>query len=297
MNNEQRKEIEGKTQPTFESEEISNSRNEDATGGRGAESSVRTDDGVPRDVEAASEVRGGERNITPAAKNTDAVKDAEEKAAPEENSENGSDDKNSNGSSEGEENENSPQDTEGEHLIKNEKLRHALKVAGKCFSVGFNVLLVAILLINVYIMIARKVTGQENPRVFGIASAVVLTDSMNGDLEDSFSGNDMIFTVKKKEYNVGDIIMFNTQGTTVTHRIIGIEAEGYVTKGDANNAEDTDRVKYENVVGKVFLVIPKVGVVLRVMTTPLGMMLLAIVCFGAIGLPYFLGSEEEEESV
>lgn len=52
---------------------------------------------------------------------------------------------------------------------------------------------------------------------------------------------------------VGDIICFKlgSESTkTVTHRIINITDEGFVTKGDANEEPDMWTFKKENVVGK-----------------------------------------------
>ena len=54
------------------------------------------------------------------------------------------------------------------------------------------------------------------PTVFGCSSAVVLTGSMSGTVEP----DDLIITHKQSDYTVGDIVMYQTGGTPVTHRII-----------------------------------------------------------------------------
>lgn len=75
----------------------------------------------------------------------------------------------------------------------------------------------------------------------------------------TFEKGDIIIIKKQKEYNVGDIITYETeeQGTKylVTHRIIEINENGYITKGDANNTKDEETI-YENVIrGKLFLTV------------------------------------------
>ena len=62
----------------------------------------------------------------------------------------------------------------------------------------------------------------------------------------------------------GDIIQFKRDGYTVIHRIVDISQteQGetvFTTKGDANNAPDTQAVPLEDVVGRYLFCIPKAG--------------------------------------
>lgn len=53
----------------------------------------------------------------------------------------------------------------------------------------------------------------------------------------------------EKEIAIGDIVVYqNPQGFTI-HRIVEFRNEQVVTKGDANNAEDSP-VRYEDIIGK-----------------------------------------------
>jgi len=79
---------------------------------------------------------------------------------------------------------------------------------------------------------------------------------------------------------VGDIICFKTEAEypkTVTHRIIGITSQGFITKGDANEDPDQWIVKKENVIGKVIAVIPLLGYLGYFVRTPIGFTLLIII--------------------
>ena len=79
---------------------------------------------------------------------------------------------------------------------------------------------------------------------------------------------------------VGDIICFKIESessTTVTHRIINITDEGFITKGDANEDPDQWIVKKENIIGKVIAVIPYLGYLGYFIRTPVGFTLLIVI--------------------
>ena len=90
----------------------------------------------------------------------------------------------------------------------------------------------------------------------------------------------VIKPVDPETLKIGNIICFKIESkspTTVTHRIIGITAEGFITKGDANEDPDTWTVKKENVIGKVISIIPYVGYIGHFARTPIGFILLIII--------------------
>jgi len=79
---------------------------------------------------------------------------------------------------------------------------------------------------------------------------------------------------------IGDIICFKVETeypTTVTHRIIGITSQGFITKGDANEDPDQWIVKKENVIGKLIAVIPLIGYLGYFVRTPIGFILLILI--------------------
>jgi signal peptidase len=69
---------------------------------------------------------------------------------------------------------------------------------------------------------------------------------------------------KLEEVKVGDVIVFKTKDTHVTHRVIKINNDGtFTTKGDANETEDLAPVKFEQYKGKTAFTIPYLGYVLK----------------------------------
>jgi len=99
---------------------------------------------------------------------------------------------------------------------------------------------------------------------------------MSGSMEDGISVNDVVVAVKQPTYNVGDIVSYNYENMLVTHRIVEETQNGYITKGDANNTKD-DEIMKNSIVGKVVLVIPKVGSLIYFCKTPVGMLLLFLI--------------------
>lgn len=151
-------------------------------------------------------------------------------------------------------------------------------------------LLVSLIGYNVYTLAARA-SGRALPKVFGYTSAIIISGSMSGAMEI----NDMVIARVQPSYAQRDVILFrDAHGTIVCHRIVALEDGSYITKGDANNVADADPVPPERVIGKVKLVIPKVGVVQVYMSHPLGMAALAAVVILVVMLPYF-GRKKRDE--
>ncbi len=142
---------------------------------------------------------------------------------------------------------------------------------------------------NLVNIMARKNGVAGNHNVFGFYYGVIISGSMSGTIEI----NDMIFTFKQKEYNVGDIVTFKHGKSLTTHRIVGEADGGFITKGDANNTEDKDVLRQEDIVGKVVFVIPKIGVVMEYMQKPLGMLVLIVIGFGVLVIPEMLSKGKE----
>jgi signal peptidase len=101
--------------------------------------------------------------------------------------------------------------------------------------------------------------------VFPIFPSVIVTGSMEplimpGDvaLIQKINNNDEL-----NEIQIGDVIQFQRDEILIVHRIIDIVEEGeimcYKTKGDNNSAEDKELVKAENIKGRLYKVVPKLG--------------------------------------
>ncbi len=150
------------------------------------------------------------------------------------------------------------------------KSKRVLHCVGQALRILLLVFLGLVLIGNIYVAVARNFLGRKNPTVFGFTASVVLTGSMSGSIE----VNDIVITHRQDSYAVGDVITFDAGGSSATHRIIAADDEGYHTKGDANNTADMMPTEQDAVIGKVILVIPRIGALFGFIRTPLG-----ILCF------------------
>jgi signal peptidase len=88
----------------------------------------------------------------------------------------------------------------------------------------------------------------------------------------------VIKPVDPETLKIGDIICFRlSEPTSITHRIINITDEGFITKGDANEDPDQWIVKKENVIGKAILTVPFIGYLGYFVRTPIGFILLIVI--------------------
>lgn len=159
----------------------------------------------------------------------------------------------------------------------------AVKLAVRILSIGLTVLLAILLVCNVYLITAKAITGKPQPTIFGYSAAVVVSGSMSGSIEI----DDLVVIHREESYAAGDVITFESESgrSVVTHRIVDRTEDGYITKGDANNAADLDPVPEERVVGRVVRVIPKIGLFISYLRTPLGMTCLVLIGLLLIEFP------------
>lgn len=99
-----------------------------------------------------------------------------------------------------------------------------------------------------------------NTGMLGVQPAIVSGVSM----EPTMRAGDLVLTrdVDPDSLQVGDIVRYDKEGTSILHRIIEIaetpQGRVFVTQGDNNNTADSPIVEAQ-VEGKVVLVVPKLG--------------------------------------
>ena len=82
---------------------------------------------------------------------------------------------------------------------------------------------------------------------------------MSGSMEPALKTGGIVFTDTKKRIPEAGDITYQAGKNRVSHRVIRKEAQGYVTKGDANNREDASAVAEEQIIGTVIFFIPYIG--------------------------------------
>ncbi len=168
-----------------------------------------------------------------------------------------------------------------------------LKATWRILSFCLTTLLALVLIFNLLSIGSKYFTGDTYADVFGISTAVVISGSM----EPTISVNDMVVIQEKDNYAEKDVISYiSKNGNLITHRIVDVTDEGFITRGDANDTIDVEvPISEDKVVGKVVYVIPRVGMFLEHLQSPLGMLCVGLIGFVLIGLPSFLDRGRKEE--
>ena len=138
-------------------------------------------------------------------------------------------------------------------------------------------------------VVAFLLISSRTSLLFGIRTFTVLTGSMKPTIQ----VDSLLFTIPEKEYKVSDIITFKRNDVNITHRIVGIQNNQYVTKGDANQSADPILVSKELIVGKTFFTLPYVGKVTSITKTVPGFILL--IALPTLAFIWFEGKTIKEE--
>ena len=115
-------------------------------------------------------------------------------------------------------------------------------------------------------------------------------------MEPAIPVGSIVITKEQSSYEIEDIISFQEEGAIITHRIISIDRERYITKGDANNVADTEEVQQKQILGKVILTIPLLGYLVMWLMSPFGIISLFIIIgiwYIATGRNRGAGNEKE----
>jgi signal peptidase len=159
-------------------------------------------------------------------------------------------------------------------------IRHRI---GTIFGIVVCLLLLPILIINITLIVKSYISADEVPSVGGYLPLIVLSDSMNPEIE---SGDLIICrTVEADEVQTGDVIAFIDpagDGTSVvSHRVTSVTYDdgelSFRTQGDANNSEDEMSVPAENVLGIYKRDIPGVGNIAMFLQTTNGLIICVVI--------------------
>lgn len=133
------------------------------------------------------------------------------------------------------------------------------KYLEKIFKIVTDILLFIIIIaifFTIYAYYQKDVLKRDYISYFGYTFFEVASGSMS----DTINIKDLvIIKIGNDNLKVDDIVTYKNNEDFITHRIVSINDNTIITKGDANN--DSDRpVDISNVLGKVVFVIPSFGV-------------------------------------
>lgn len=98
-----------------------------------------------------------------------------------------------------------------------------------------------------------------------------------GSMEPTIESGALVFVHDTGDYAAGDVVTFTRSGETITHRVVRETADGYVTRGDANDDADDWRVTDDQVAGEVVASVPRYGGLLAFVGTATGYVVTVLV--------------------
>lgn len=140
-----------------------------------------------------------------------------------------------------------------------------------------NVLLIffgIVLLISIYTSVQTKILKKDYVDFFGYSMFEVQTGSMSGTIE----AGDWIVVKLTNKVKLDDIITYKYKNEYITHRIIEVYSDKFVTKGDANNIKD-EPIEKDLIVGKVVKTLPSLAILRNIIFNPTVLLTLIITLF------------------
>lgn len=115
---------------------------------------------------------------------------------------------------------------------------------------------ILIIILGITYIIQITVMNKKYANVLGYSLFEVLTGSMEPTIE---VGDDVLIKVTK-DIKKGDVVVFDNKENDnfILHRVIQINENDVITKGDNNNMNDK-AISKENIIGKTLFVFPKLG--------------------------------------
>lgn len=145
---------------------------------------------------------------------------------------------------------------------------------------------------SIYSWNAKSLRGDLLPMPFGIGMGVVMTGSM----EPNITEEDLIIVKSADEYHIDEVIVYQSQGKLIVHRIIEIDGDMIITKGDANNVSD-EAININQVKGKVTKVLVGFGSLIKFIKSPFGVVLILGVAILLLVLSYKKEKDFENEKI
>jgi signal peptidase I len=114
------------------------------------------------------------------------------------------------------------------------------------------------------------------PTAVGGSATYVVTDGVS--MQPRFHAGDLAIVRRESSYHVGEIVAYHSRmlHTIVLHRIVGISNGHYRFKGDNNGFVDSEHPVQSQLVGQLWLHVPKIGAHLGPLRRPGSVVLAAL---------------------
>ena len=143
---------------------------------------------------------------------------------------------------------------------------------------------------GIYSMNAKMLMNDQMPMPLGFGVGVV----MSGSMEPELSVDDLIFVVKDKSIELDDVIVYQSKGILVVHKVVKVDGDQITTRGTANNADD-DPISIKDVKGRVAFHVGGIGKIIDFLRAPLVMIAILILAVYLLLRSYRSENNEKDE--
>jgi signal peptidase I len=122
--------------------------------------------------------------------------------------------------------------------------------------------------ISVVLALVLSVVWLFWPLALGGGTTYLATHGVS--MAPEFHAGDLAILRTADRYAVGDVVAYRSSSlnTVVMHRVVSADVTGFVTQGDNNDWLDQDKPSQDEILGRLFLRIPKGGIALDALTSP-----------------------------
>lgn len=126
-------------------------------------------------------------------------------------------------------------------------------------KIGYIVLTILLVFVIAFNMCSIFNISFFNYRVYRIAT---------GSMTPNLKVGELIVVKDNSDFMVGDVITYEKNNVYITHRVVELDGDNVVTKGDNNNVND-DAITKDSVVGKMVLKLRVIGFINYLFSKPL----------------------------
>ena len=165
-----------------------------------------------------------------------------------------------------------------------------LKNILKYVASGFLVLLV---IVSVYTFVATDIMKKDYANIFGYTYFVVASGSMSSEIE----VDDIVFVKITDKVKLNDVVTYKSNdGAIITHRLISMNNNKYILKGDANNMAD-EPINKGQIIGKVSLIVSPSFILKSIAIFLILFIFLALINFDGIVKKYIVKDTKMKEKL
>jgi signal peptidase I len=103
-----------------------------------------------------------------------------------------------------------------------------------------------------------------------LGGSTTYLSTFGSSMEPGFHAGDLAILRTAERYAVGDVVAYRSESlnTVVMHRVVSADVTGFMTQGDNNDWLDDDKPSKDEILGRLFLRVPRGGIALDAITSP-----------------------------